>query len=399
MVVKKLLKQRYENAKQKFFADESICKENKVVYKKFFDYQEVKLKRINSLSQLDDGTYRTLYGYLQRFKNVNTWFKNKPLTTITKHDIERVYNDLEDGIILNDFGKPFTKEGRLTYYSKVFKSELFKITGKIELARDLIKYTKSDDKEVRFVVEEDFKKIVNNTYKNINKLLLWLAWDIGENINALLQLKKNDFLKQKNPNTKEDEYRVNLRREILKRSRKTRSEITNYSETVELLDQTLSDMQDDEFIFKIDYASAKKLIDRAVARAKVKCQPKGDKPTWKDLRNGMACHLLKTGYTTDEVNARLGHKPSSDEIDKYINFLAIDRHTPKKKVHQFEMEKLNDELNDIKKREKLQTMRNETLQEQVKEQEERMKNMEKEMEKKMIKIAKDMISTGRFDNR
>jgi len=62
-------------------------------------------------------------------------------------------------------------------------------------------------------MEEDFRKIISNAYKPNHKVLFWLAWDIGENINSLLRLKKNDFHRQQNPYTKEPEYRVNLRKE------------------------------------------------------------------------------------------------------------------------------------------------------------------------------------------
>lgn len=367
-------KKRYETAKKDFLKDKNICKENRGLYTKFFEYEEYKLKRVNGLRELDDGAYNTLYGYIQKFKNVNKWFENKPLKELTKEDIKEVYDGLEDGKIKNQAGKPFENPDD-TYYSKVFKSKLFELAGKADLAREVIEYNNHKQKEVRFITEEDFRKIVNSTYKQHHRVLLWLAWDIGENINALLKLKKKDFHKQNNPYTKEPEYRVNLKKEILKRTRKPRSEITNYNESVELLDQHLRNLKDNDSLFNFGYANAKKIINRAVARTKVKCIPNGEVVTWKDLRSGMACDLLKKGYTTDEVNARLGHKPSSDEIDKYVNFLAIDRHTPKKKVQQFEMEKLNEELQEIRRREKIQTQRNENLKLEMQAMREQQKNI------------------------
>lgn len=375
---------RYLNAKQKLLSDESICKENRELYKKYFnEFQEEKLKRLNGLRKLDDSTFKTLYGYIIKFRNINKWFKNKPIEKLTKEDIKEVYDGLEDGKIKRQDGKPF-ENLKDSYYDKIFKSKLFRMAGKEELAREVIQYSIRNQKEVRFITEEDFKKIVDNAYKPKHKLLLWLAWDVGENVNALLQLKKSDCFKQKNSYTKEDEYRINLRKEILKRSRKARSEITNYNETVKLLGQHLEKLGDNDLLFNFEYGNAKKIIDRAVERANVKCIPNGEKVSWKDLRSGMACHLLKTGWSTDEVNARLGHRPSSDEIDKYVNFLAIDRTTPKKKVHQFEMEKLQEEINEMKKREKLQIRRNEEL-------EKNMQHINKilyalDLEKKLIKI-------------
>jgi DNA polymerase III delta prime subunit len=72
--------------------------------------------------------------------------------------------------------------------------------------------------------------------------------------------------------------------------------------------------------------------------------PGGQKVTWKDLRSSMACDLLKKGWSRDEVNARLGHKPSSRIIDRYINFLALDRNKPKKKVFESNLKKIEEEL-------------------------------------------------------
>jgi len=378
-------KTRYEKVKEVLLSDNKICKENIKLFAEFFKFQENKLKRINGLRKLDDGTYNTLYYYIMRFRNVNNWFKNRAWVKLTKGDIQKVYDDLEDGVIKRQDGKPF-EDLKSSYYSKVFKSKPFEMAGKLDLCKEIIQYAKNGQKEVRFILEDDFKKIINNAYKPHHRLLLWLAWDIGENINALLKLKKSDFYKQQNPYTKENEYRINLKKDILKRSRRPRSEITNYNETVELLEQHLRDIEDNELLFKFDYRNAKKIVDRAVERSGVKCIPNGEKVTWKDLRSGMACDLLKKGYTTDEVNARLGHKPSSDEIDKYINFLAIDRHTPKKKVHQFEMEKLNENLEEVKSRERLQLQRNQEMRDRLETIQMRMKKIElfeKLLEKKI----------------
>ena len=355
---------RYEKRIRRFLTDKSICKENRQLCSEYFTELEYKLKRINGLRELDANSYQTLYTYITRINNVNKWFNNKPFIRLTEKDIQKVYDDLEDGKITRPDGGPYQSLPD-TYYNKIFKSTLFEMAGKAKLAKKIIKYIPFAQKEVRFVTEESFMKMVKNAYKAKHKLLLWLAWDIGENIGAMLQLRKNDCTKQMNPYTKEGEYRIHLRKEILKRSRKPRSEITNYNETVELLDEWLSGLNENNELFSFDYASAKKIFDRIVQRSKIVCMPKGDKPTWKDLRSGMACDLLKKGWSTDEVNARLGHKPSSDEIDKYINFLAIDRHRPKKKVHQFEMGKLQDQIGEMKNKEKLYQQRMAQMEEQM----------------------------------
>jgi hypothetical protein len=362
MGMEDIFQKRYTKLKPKLLDDRSINPSNRKLFKKFLEEHEVKLKRTRGLQQNDEGNYKTLYSYIRMLKTVNIWFNNKDWKQLNKKDIMDVHNGLEDGKIVNQRGKPFENLND-SYYSKVLKSRPFELAGKLELARSVIKYTKpNNDDEVRYITEEDFRKLANNAYKPAHRLLFWLAWDIGENINSLLRLKKSDFYRQKNPYTHEDEYRVNLRKEILKRTRKPRSEITNFNETVELLDQHISDLKSDDLLFNFDYRNAKKIIDRAVERSKIKCSPQGQKPSWKDLRSGMACDLLSKHWTTDEVNSRLGHAPSSDEINKYINFLAIDRHRPKQKVQQFELQKINDELLQSKNREKVMSRKVEQLQ-------------------------------------
>ncbi|MCX6748208.1 MAG: hypothetical protein NT076_01240, partial [Candidatus Pacearchaeota archaeon] len=146
----------------------------------------------------------------------------------------------------------------------------------------------------------------------------------------------------------EPEYRINLPKENLKRSRQARSELTNFKETTELADIVLAQVQDNELIFPFCYANAKKILNRAVNLTKAKCIPKGQKVTWKDLRSSMACYLLREGWSSDEINSRLGHKPSSKELDKYCNFLAINRHKPKQKIFNNNMDKVQNDIEELR---------------------------------------------------
>ncbi|MCX6748933.1 MAG: hypothetical protein NT076_04985 [Candidatus Pacearchaeota archaeon] len=344
-------KERYIRTKNNLLTGD-LCKENKELFTKFFDWQELKLKRTNGLAQLDDPCYNTLCCYISRFKNVNLWFNNKPWIHLTKEDIKKVYDDLEDGKIKTKRGERF---GDLkSYYGKMFRSKPFEMAGKSEIVKEVMEFTRCHNKEdVRFIEEETFRKIIDAVLRLDQKLLCWIAFDIGENVNTIIRLKKSDVFRQINPNTKEPEYMVNLPKDKLKRTRLTRSEITNFKETTELFDLILKDLKDDEQIFKFEYAQSKKFLNRAVGIVKAKCIPKGQNVTWKDLRSSMACHLLKNHWTTDEVNARLGHKPSSKEIDKYCNFLAIGRHEPKKKMYYNNLQKVEDDLEETKQNLKL----------------------------------------------
>jgi len=356
--------EQYLRSKERLLNDKSICEKNRKLFKEFFEYEEYKLKRVNGLDKLDESTYNTLGGYVQKLTNVNKWFKNKPWKELTKEDIKKVYDALEDGKIKNKMGQ---KIGDLKgYYGKIFKSKPFELAGKTEIVNEVMEFYKRNDKqEVRFIEEETFKKIASVVIKPEHKFLIWLSFDIGENINTLIQLKKADFFRQVNPNTKEVEYVVNLPKDKLKRTRQTRSEITNFKETVEFADIILQNLKDDELPFKFGYRQAKKFLDRAVKITNAKCIPKGQPVTWKDLRSSMACYLLKSSWSLDEVNARLGHKPSSREIDKYINFLAIKRHDTKKKLYDNDVRRLADEIEERKKMESLQTGRIKNQQDEI----------------------------------
>ena len=153
------LKERYEKAKKKLLNDKYICKQNRKLFKEFFIWEEEKLKRINDLPEIDEPSYKTLHGYINRFRNVNKWFKNKVWKDLTVDEIKQVYTDLEDGKIKNKHGKRF--EDRRGYYNKVFKSKPFQLAGKHEEVKKALEFfTDRRKKEVRFVNAENYDKMV-----------------------------------------------------------------------------------------------------------------------------------------------------------------------------------------------------------------------------------------------
>jgi len=360
-------KEEYHNRKEKLLSDSKICKPNRELFKKFFEEMEYKLKRRNRLSELDEGCYKTLCGYLSYFKNVNLWFKNKDLKKITEKEIKDVYDKLEDLKMKGCSGKIIT--GRSDYYDKIFKSLPFELAGKKEIAQKVMKYYENNHKngDVRFFEEATFRRIADATDTQIQRLLCWLAWDIGENIFSLVEIQKKDCVRNINPKTKEVEYMINLPQEKIKRSRRSRTEITNFPETAKLLDIVLEGLEPEDKLFNFGHRNANKFLDKAVGKVKSVCIPKGQKVTWKDFRSSMACHLLKVGWTTDEVKARLGHSPSSKSIDKYMNYLAIGRERPKVKVQESQIGQLTEELESLKQREKLNIIREERKEKELEE--------------------------------
>lgn len=345
-------KGQYERLKKELLKDTKIIKYNRDLFKKFFEWEEEKLKRMNNLSELDDANYKTLKDYPNRFRNVNNWFKNVAWNKLDSSEIRKVYNDLCDGIIKNRKGVKFGDVR--SYVNKVFKAKPFQLAGldkKVEVALEFY-VDKRDNKEVRFINEETFKKMVSCLSKPHHLALYWLEWDIGENINSLLKLKKKHFKKQRNKELNEDEYMVFLPEQILKRTRRQRREPTLYQETVMYLDIILKDLEDDDLIFNFGYRQALKLFDSVVKRTKATCEPNKEKPSWKDLRSGMACYLFEKGWHLEDINLRLGHSPTSKWLESYINYLATNRKRAKKEHHSANLKELKKELEDAKEREK-----------------------------------------------
>lgn len=321
---------RFERAKARLLSDDSICADNRLLFSQFFDFEEYKLKRQNGLAALDEPCYKTLYGYVIRFRNVDRWFDNRPWTVLTRADIKRVYDGLEDGTIRNAKGGPF--RDRVSYYNKVFRSKPFRLAGKADLAKEVIEFYISQRKEVCYLTEEMFRRLVAVVSNPRHLFLLWLAWDVGENIGTLLRLTKDDFLPHVDAEGGTKEYLVRLPRDKLKRSRQERSEPLLFPETNRLAEMVLPGLQPHAPIMPIGYRAATKAFRRAVQRAGAVTMPHGDPVRWKDLRSGMACHLLKNGWSRDEVNARLGHTPRSGALDAYINYLALDRQESKHRL-------------------------------------------------------------------
>ena len=372
----------YSRRKEKLLKDKSINSKNKEVIKKFFEWEEYKLKRKEGLSEVDERSYKTLYYYTSRVQNINKWFKGKAWEDLTKEEIKKVIDDLEDGKIITQYGKRYSD--RSLYY-QMFAGKFFALVGKNHIVRDMIEEFsitgRRDENHVRFIEEVDFRKIVDCVKDPIQRGLCWISWDYGENISSLISLERDDIKKQFNSDTGEPEYMIVFSKEKLKRSRTPRSELNNYPETVKYIDLILENLKPtdknvtNKFInknlgsihnpnklFKFGWKVAETFFRRAVERSGVRCMPAGERVTWKDLRSSMACDLLKKGWTTDEVNSRLGHKPSSRIIDRYVSYLALDRTRAKKKVYEGSLKKLEIDLEKQKEYNKLQSLRMENMQ-------------------------------------
>jgi len=340
-------KEQYEKGKLNLKNDTSICKENRKFFEEFLNQEEYYLKRKRDLIELNERVCKTLLHYIQFFKNVNVWFRNKPLKKITEEDIKIVYDGLEEGRIKNRKGLRFVD--RNSYYNKVFKGKPFKMIGKDVLAKKIIIVVRKENKEVRFITEEDFEKILLFINNPEHKLILRLCWDIGENCTSLIILIKRNLERLLDEDSKDPYYNIRLSSEILKTSRTERTEPTIFDETCKLLDIILKDKKPDDKVFNFSKESLVKVFNRAVKKSKVLTKPDNKKPTIKDLRSSMCCNLINKGWSSDEIKSRLGHKPSSTIIDKYLNYFAMNKVKTRKKVKIFEVEKLKEQQDETDK--------------------------------------------------
>ncbi len=408
-----MYKDRYIRRKGEFLDNKDINPKNRKVTEKFFEFEEYKLKRKQGLANVDEKSYKTLYFYVGRLYNLNNWFKNKDWSKLTEEEIKKLIDDLEDGKITTHKGTRFTD--RSLYYQMI-KGKLFDLVGKSFIATQILKEFSIKGREfrdeVRYIEEESFRKIVDCAPKSEHKCLMWLAFDIGENIGTLLELTREDFQRQINPDTNEPEYLVMLTKDRIKRSRTARGETTNHQETVKYLDivlrnlkpaspktstsryrrslKTLNELHPENKLFKFGHKASVKFFDRAVERADVKCLPGGQKVTWKDLRSSMACNLLRKEWSRDEVNARLGHKPSSRIIDSYINYLSLDRRKPQKKVYESSLKKIEADFEKQKEVSKLQGLKIENLKEDIKQIKTDFKSAMEKQRKQLIEIVMEL---------
>jgi len=317
---------RNHHKKKKIIINNPIHKNTRKGWKIFFEEREEKLKIQNQLTELNSRSLKTMDGYCSKLKTTDKWFKHKDWNKITEKDIQKVYSGLQTGKIKNRYGKPYANTR--AYYTKIFRSEPFGIFGKDRLARKVIKYLVKKDPPVKYISVEDWEKIHVMATEPNHKALLWTAWDIGENVNSLVRLKKRDCKRGIGKEDNEPYYDIHLYKEILKKNRVARTERTMFPETTIFLDMILENKKDDDLVFGINYIQATNIYKKIMKQTGIKCTPGNEKSTLKDLRSGCAMRLLDAGWSVEEINMRLGHHPTSRELERYVTYSTTSRNKP-----------------------------------------------------------------------
>ena len=155
-------------------------------------------------------------------------------------------------------------------------------------------------------------------------------------------------------------------------------------------------LNDDDLIFPFGYRQSLKIFDSAVKKSNAKCEPDNGKPSWKDLRSGMACHLFSQGWHSDDINLRLGHTISSRELDVYLNYMAQNKNRAKKILYNNNLEDVKNDLEEVRQREKLYSNRLERQKEDIEQQKMKILKLENAMKDK---VKFDDIAQNLFENK
>lgn len=315
-------------------------------------------------------------GYL---KNILYWFNDRSLHDITKEDIKQVYEGLEKGTLRTIYGKQLTPASRNDYYKKMFKGGLFRYLNKDGLAREVILRRFNQEPDVRFFDYDTFLKIVENTRLTSHRLAFWLAYDIGLEGKALLQLRKADF------SYHEDKelgwfYRVHIPNEISKKTRTRRDVDVFFNRTNELLKPHLEQLQRDDLVFNFGLRNLEKALTTIVKKHDLRTYSTGEPITLKDFRSSVATYFLQEFYPTGFIKKRLGHSPSSPLIDRYASYLGLDERKQRKQAAQIDLKNYQEQYNKLQEETRALRAQNEQLEQEV-------QNM-REQQDKIIKAIK-----------
>lgn len=268
--------------------------------------------------------YKTLDKKFTYIQNVLVWFNKWPLKELTDENIKAVYDKLQKNELTSLRGTFLSENSKKDYYSKVFKNGFFAYINKHDIARKIILRKFKTNKEVRFFEIETLKQISNSLRYNDHKLLVWLLFDTGLEINAALNLIKKDFSIEKSESG-DNYFMLHVRDEISKKGRSTRNIFIFHNETNILLKEIIQNIGDNDKLFNFGYRNAYKIISETSKELNLKLKTHNEHIVPKDFRSSMATYFLKEGWTTDEIKARLGHNVSSSVINSYVSYLGLDQ--------------------------------------------------------------------------
>ncbi len=386
----------YDKRKRDILINPSICEENRKLFKKFFTFQEDKLKEIRETDTLCYSNHLTLLSYIRFFKNVNKWFKNKPWKDLTKKEIRQVIKDLKIGNITKEDGTPY--KDKSSYFKKVFRSEAFKMVGKDKITKELLKGYKPPKTIINYIEEEQVDILAPCATIDYEALIR-IVWDLSVEINTALAFQRKHFERI----IREDgkiEYKVHIK-DNQKTSRTIRKLVTFDDATADVLDRLFKrgkfvvieteegtdrirrridntgkrkkikcikkyvPYDDEDYIFYMGYAQSKKYLRNLANKRGIKSKPDGLPIKWKDFRSGRLSWMARKKLGIADCQQRAGHVLGGRAITKYLAIDSIDSEEQKKFLEEKSEEAYEKKVKKQQKKIKVQTIRMDLLQKRI----------------------------------
>lgn len=313
----------YEHAVKQLKDDKEITPHNKELVLSWLLEKEDKLKSKRGREYQDKVRWiKTLDKLIRAARSVAVWVGDKQLDELTPRDLKKIYDDLEEGRITRKNGKPYARATRMDFYNRIFKSDFGKFMGWKEDAQEIMTLEKRDDAPVKFFRKPALDKLLTATHSLKYRALYAVLYDTGLRIGEALNIRKSDIQKQYDKVKKQDYYRVTIRAANTK-SKRDRHISLWMDEANEILEAYLSSSQDD-LLFPMGYAAIKKHLSVTARALGLTTEPDKKNLSLHDFRRSSATYWLERGLRIDSIKARLGHKPSSVVIDKYVSYLGLD---------------------------------------------------------------------------
>lgn len=314
--------QSYKTALDRFENNDQLPKHNRKLCLKWMAQKQKELEEGLTPDQRKRDEHRrakTMYKYVSMLTNVSHWFPD--LKKITLKELKKFKDDFYNDRVKGVKGRAL--KCKSDYVNKVFKSDFFRWLGHKKIVEDTFTNgVKVDAKTVEFLIEDDLAKMIKAATYDYHRVALYVLYYTGVRIGTLLNLKKNDFELKYNPKTKVSYYHLHVRRDYTK-SKADRTIPVIDSKANQALTDYMEKLQGNDFLIPINYRMVYKLIQELAEKTKVRTKPSKSMPNVHTLRKSCAIYLLNKGYSTDHVKAWLGHKPSSDAIDVYVNYTGL----------------------------------------------------------------------------
>lgn len=347
------MEQKWKNAKANLLADKTISESNKELCIAWLDEKETQLTEGLTLSQKQEKRLKyikTLSKYAGNLRNVARWFPD--LKNITKAELETVKKKLYNNELLGTCGRPTTCAS--DYVRKLFKGDksFFTFLGHEKITQEVFKVSRRlEPSDVEFIRISDLQKICEHVSQFHIKTAFEVLFYSGLRIGELLNLRVDDIELKIGKNSKTPYYLIHVRATTSKSNTSRTIPLMDIG-TIEHLQTFLADKKDNVLVFPFSYTTYAKTLQDVCEKYKIYTQPYPQHkklPHIHTLRKSSTLYWLNQKYTSDQIKAFLGHKPSSTIIDVYLNYSGID-HEPK--IESIQAEDLRGKREELEQREK-----------------------------------------------